>query len=273
MEFDAYGRQLGWRVLSRGGIAMAREAAFLLISPVSITRYFEYPFVFQYLPDRPGVCLDVSSPGLLGLYVADKRLVKSLEIINPDKRDISQTSSIVKLLQLDNVSCTNAAIDAFANRGPSFDCIWSISVIEHISGAYDDSGAMKMMYDLLKPGGRLIVTTPVDRKFYEEYREEDTYRLDSAKSGGSYFFQRVYDEAALRARLFAPIGVQPAVTRWFGEKAQGQYRKYEKRWVSEGLSCTADDSREICDNYREFRSWDEMPGHGVCGFVVQKPSV
>src|ERR1035438_10175735 len=97
MEFDAFGRKLGWRLLSRGGLPMAREATWLLINPVSITRYFEFPFVFQCLPDRPGAWLDVSSPRLLGLYVADKKLATSLEMINPDMRDIFQTREISQI--------------------------------------------------------------------------------------------------------------------------------------------------------------------------------
>jgi predicted SAM-dependent methyltransferase len=258
-------------VLGRGGLSMAREAAWLLINPVSITRYFEFPFVFQCLPDHPGMWLDVSSPRLLGLYVADKNLVTSLEMINPDMRDIFHTQAIARQLQLDNVRCTNGALDSLVGRDRSFDCIWSISVIEHIAGRYDDSAAMKMMYDLLRPGGRLIITIPADRTFYEEYRKQDTYRLNAAQSGDKYFFQRVYDESAIRARLLEPIGQQPVVMRWFGERIQGQYRKYEKRWIAEGPGCSVDDPREISDNYQEFKSWQEMPGHGVCGFMVQKP--
>lgn len=271
MDFDAYGRKLGWRILGRGGLSMAREAAWLLINPVSITRYFEYPFVFQCLPDHPGVWLDVSSPRLLGLYVVDKKLVTLLEMINPDTRDISQTQAIARRLQLDNLRCTSGAVDALIGTDRSFDCIWSISVIEHISGRYDDSAAMKMMYDLLRPGGRLIITIPTDRTFYCEHRKEDTYLLNADAAGGDYFFQRVYDESAIEARLLEPIGQRPVVMRWFGEKSQGQYRKYEKRWIAEGLSCTVDDPREISDNYQEFKSWKEMPGHGVCGFMLQKP--
>jgi predicted SAM-dependent methyltransferase len=273
MEFDAYGRSLGWRVLGRGGLSLAREAAWLLINPVSITRYFEFPFVFQCLPDRPGAWLDVSSPRLLGLYVADKKLATSLEMINPDMRDIVQTEAIVKQLQLDNVRCTHGALDALVGKDRSFDCIWSISVIEHIAGLYDDSAAMKMMYAFLRPGGRLIVTIPVDRTFYEEYRKEDTYQLNGARAGDNYFFQRVYDESAVWARLLDPVGQQPVVMRWFGEKTQGQYRKYEKRWIAEGLVCTVDDPLEISGNYQEFGSWQEMSGHGVCGFMLQKPLI
>jgi predicted SAM-dependent methyltransferase len=270
MDFDAYGRNLWWRLLRCGGLHVAREAAWLLINPVSITRYFEFPFVFQCLPDQPGAWLDVSSPRLFGLFVADKNLVKSLKMINPDTRDISQTAAITKQLELENLRCSNDALDELAGKGQLFDCIWSISVIEHIAGEYDDSAAMQMMYALLKPGGRLIITVPTDRTFYEEYRKDDIYGLNRTRSSEDHFFQRVYDQDAIGTRLLEPIRQRPVVMRWFGEKIQGQYRNYEKRWIAEGLSCTVDDPREISDNYQEFTSWQQMPGHGVCGFMVLK---
>jgi len=46
----------------------------------------------------------------------------------------------------------------------------------------------------------------------------------------------------------------------------------EKRWMRDGLAGTVEDAREIVDHYREFRNWEEMPGMGVCGLMIEKTS-
>jgi len=38
-----------------------------------------------------------------------------------------------------------------------------------------------------------------------------------------------------------------------------------------GLRRSVEDPREIADNFREFPSWEAMPGAGVCGIRVVKP--
>ena len=57
--------------------------------------------------------------------------------------------------------------------GKTYDCIWSLSVVEHIAGQYDDRYAIQAMYKALEPGGRMILTVPVDRLFWDEYRVQD----------------------------------------------------------------------------------------------------
>ena len=271
MNMDRYGRRLGRRLLFSGNRGVLRDAVWLLINPVSITRYFEFPFVLECLPEAPGRWLDVSSPRLLSLYVADHNLAETLEVINPDRRDLSATDAIVKQLGCSGVQCASNYLHEAVRNAPEFDCIWSISVIEHISGAYSDCEAFQMMYEALKPGGRLIVTVPVDRTFYEEFRDRDVYSLDTpAQADKSFLFQRVYDEQALYSRLLRPIGRRPSIMRWFGETAGGRYRQYEQRWIAEGMPWAVDDPREIGQHYREYSSWKEMPGMGVCGMMIVK---
>jgi len=270
MSLDHYGRALGRRLMFSGNYGVIREAVWLLINPVSITRYFEFPFVLECLPGAPGRWLDVSSPRLLSLYVADNNLAEELHVINPDPRDLSATTAILNQLGCSRAKCYCAYVHEALSETSGFDCIWSISVIEHISGTYSDSEAFKMMYEALKPGGRLIITVPVDRTFYEELRDSDTYSTNPATRGNKYLFQRVYDEEALYERLLRPIRRRPAIMKWFGETEPGRYREYEKQWLAKGPLCTVDDPREIGEHYREYPSWSEMPGHGVCGMVVIK---
>ncbi len=65
--------------------------------------------------------------------------------------------------------------------------------MEHIPGA-GDTEAVAAMFKALEPGGRLIITVPVDRVARDEFREHDAYSLGTdIGPDGKYFFQRYYD--------------------------------------------------------------------------------
>ena len=48
--------------------------------------------------------------------------------------------------------------------------------MEHIPGA-GDTEAVAAMFKAVEPGGRLIITVPVDRVARDEFREHDAYSL------------------------------------------------------------------------------------------------
>lgn len=269
LEFAKYGRRLGLRLL-RKRLPASRG---YLLTPVSITRYFEFDFALNSLPAHHGRCLDISSPRLFSYYTVEKKLVDSVSVLNPDTQDAKLTDEIAKGLSMDKISVRCADVKDIINDAEIYDCIWSISVIEHISGDYDDSYAIQVMYNALKKGGHLILTFPVDRQFWEEYRDgQDPYGTQEKSDGGSYFFQRFYDPGSIQLRLLQPIGVSPLNMRWFGENAPGHFQKYIQRWIKDGIQCTVEDPREIADHYKEYDTWEEMPGVGVCGLLIQKPA-
>lgn len=269
LVFGRYGRRVGARLLTR----RVREGASYLLCPVSIVRYFELPFALDGLPAADGDFLDVSSPRLFGFYVADTRPGCRVRMQNPHQRDLASTRRMAGALGLGNVETSLDGVDALASQLESRDCVWSISVVEHIDGEIDDTAAVKLMYGALRPGGRLVLTVPVDRDFRDEFRASDTYgtsvRTDDA---GRVFFQRWYDEAALEARLVAPLTGARVVRRgWFGEREPGRFAAYQQRWLREGRVATLDDPREIADHFQVYESWGAMPGAGVAGLVIEKP--
>lgn len=267
MEFDRFGRQMGRRLLCRGW----RGGVSYLLAPVSSLRYFEFPFVWSCLPKRLDQCADVSSPRLFTFYVASHHPRSNILLLNPDAGDANASRAVASRLT-DNVDVRSAAADALADRPGQFDCIWSISVIEHISGPYDERQAVRWMFQALRPGGRLIVTVPVDRTYYDEKRNADPYGTQERTDSGEYFFQRVYDRAAVWERIVAAAGVEPGAVRWYGEREAGSFREYERRWISQGYRCSVNDPREFADHYGEFDAWEHMPGFGVCGLMFEKPS-
>ncbi len=267
IEFNHFGRNIGWHLVRK----VRRDGIDYLLNPVSSVRYFEFPFTLSCLPKNLGNCLDVSSPRLFSLYAAKNGLAKNILMINPDHDDITRTSRIASNLGINNISIRQCSVHDIIKLGKTFDCIWTISVIEHISGEYDDQDAIKILYSALNPGGRLILTIPVDRVFWNEYRSHDYYGLQKQESGqGNYFFQRFYDKQAIQDRLLSPIGKQPTKISWFGEITPGRFQSYIARWIREGYHCVVEDPREIVDNYRYYSCWEEMPGMGICGLMVQK---
>lgn len=273
LDFCSFGRAIGVKLLIKGFIKGELTGGRYLLNPVSMIRYFEFWFALSYLTEEPKKCLDVSSPKLFSFYIANKYPSASILMINPDIKDTSHTMNIIDKLKINNIYVENFAVDVLSEQSNTYDCIWSISVIEHISGKYDDGYAIRVMYNALKPGGRLILTVPVDRKFWDEYRDCDYYGTQPKQLNSRYFFQRFYDKAAIWERLLVPIGKEPSVVRWFGETTPGRFVNYEKRLIQEGISCAIEDPREFTDNYQEFLCWEEMPGMGVCGIVVEKIEV
>jgi SAM-dependent methyltransferase len=272
LRFDRFGRVSGLRLLSTYPSLAKR----LLVHPVDMIRYAEFAFAHAHVPRESGRCLDVSSPRLFALYTADQRPESDLLMINPDPSDLVETKAMASALALPNIDfhCKGVQVlgseDSFAN---GFDCIWSLSVVEHIYGDCDDTEAMRLMYGALAPGGRLIITVPVDQRHWDEYRSRDYYgtQVESRTDEDSaYFFQRYYTEYSIQERLLGPLGQKPSVVQWFGETHAGRFAAYERRWMREGLNLVVEDPRKLARHYRQFDSWSSMPGKGVCALVIDK---
>lgn len=264
--FDRFGRALGLRLLLRG----RRFGALLLLRPVDWVRYFEFPFALECCPDAPRRCLDVGSPRLFSLFFSQHRPEAQIRMINPDGEDLRTTERIARALRIRNLGFEAVGVDALTRERERYDCIWSISVIEHIAGPYQDVEAVRWMYGALAPGGRLILTVPVDRTFRDEYRDRPQYG-PQAPAGGRYFFQRLYDRGAIRERIVGAVGREPDRVAWFGERRPGRFAEYERRWLERGLFATVEDPKEIADHYTAFPSWEAMPGQGVCGLMFERP--
>jgi SAM-dependent methyltransferase len=266
MEFDGTGRLLGLRLLLRGD----RSGVEWLLQPIESVRYPEFGFARDCLPKHFVEALDVSSPRLFSLHLA-KRRSGHITMLNPDRTDIEETKRLIKIARLGQISLREAGVELLreAQMQAKFDVIWSISVVEHIAGDYSDSDAMRFMYDALKPGGRLIITVPVDREFRSESIAEKLYGTQPMQSDGTFFFQHYYDAEAIKTRLSYAIGTNPAVIRWFGESRPGWWNNYRAEWSARGMRRVAD-VIEMVENFCEFGTWEDMPGSGICGLMYMK---
>ncbi|HEY8661608.1 MAG TPA: methyltransferase domain-containing protein [Hanamia sp.] len=264
MLFDDFGRRLGRRIcISNPGLASQ-----YLFCPMHLFRYWEFDFAYRQLPQQLDNILDVSSPRLLSLMIGSEKTSKIL-MINPDLSDLQETEMFIQSLHLKNVTTMNVGIEAIQDLKEEFDCIMCISVIEHIDGAMDDSAALKIMYDALRPNGRLIITIPVDKNYYEEFSDSQQYGTQPKIAEGKYFFQRIYDWDTINSRIIDKVGTKPKI-HWFGEKISGHYRAYSNYRSQEGFVRRVNDPKELVDNFQEFESWEAMPGLGICGMAFIK---
>jgi SAM-dependent methyltransferase len=269
VRFARYGRRLGVRLLvhrSPGGYQY-------VVAPVNIMRYYEFEFADRARPDTPGRALDVSSPRLFPFYLAEVRRCPSVTLINPDESDLALSRDFALRLGIRAIHTASMRVEALADLAETYEYITSISVVEHVAGDDGDSAAMRAMYSSLAPGGRLVVTIPVDRHFRLEYRPVDYYGTSGpAEQGGSVFFQRLYDQRAIEHRITAAVGCAPTSVGWFGERVAGTFVNYEREWMRQGLDATIEDPRRIADDYREYPDWESMPGVGVCALAFDKPA-
>ena len=96
----------------------------------------------------------------------------------------------------------------------SFDAAFAVSVAEHIPGD-GDTETMRELARVVRPGGRVVVTTPYDR----EYREDSTPGSFSGKPEESMIWEWHYDDEALERRLLNVPSARCVSRELWGEGA------------------------------------------------------
>src|SRR5262249_18633590 len=81
----------------------------------------------------------------------------------------------------------------------AFDAAFSVSVLEHIPDD-GDSIALRELVRVVRPGGRVIVTVPYDRRYRETFVDGPVYERAPVASE-QVFFERHYDAETMMARL------------------------------------------------------------------------
>jgi len=190
----------------------------LLFWPMDSTRYFEFDFMWKALKlAQAGSYLDVSSPRLFPITLLMQKSL-SADLINPDRRDLDVTALLIKALGLaDHCRLHDCLIEATPLEAESFDVITSISVIEHIPR---DTQAVQKMWDLLKPGGRLLLSVPCAAEASAQYINYNQYGILEPDNEGFVFWQRLYDPQLLQKEIFGVTGL-PHRYAIYGENKSG----------------------------------------------------
>lgn len=263
LAFHRMCAQLGLRFLMPQAPLSRGWAYEFIFRPMDSTRYFEFDAAWKFWPNAPvPYYLDVSSPRQFPLLALMKRRAQRAALINPDANDLAITVKLLKAAGLEHrCSWHNVLMNEAPFQANTFELITSLSVIEHIP---DDTAAVRKMWDLLKPGGRLLISMPCLAEAADQFINHNEYGLYQADAEGFVFWQRFYDEAALADRIFSVLGT-PTQSVIYGEKVAGAFQrnaaaKRASYFTSYPFWC------EPCMMGREYRYFDricDLPGEGV----------
>jgi SAM-dependent methyltransferase len=217
-----YGAKLGIQALFKGRVT--REVLKNIIVPVNYWRNLEFRIVLDELqPKTSDRILDIGSPKLLSLYLADK---VGAEIFSTDVENyfINDYKVFGEFKGIEpgrfHVQTADARHLNFSNE--YFSKVYSISVVEHIPDT-GDIDAMKEIARILSPKGVCVLTVPFAPESRDEYKNaSEFYWAGNSKqkedTSGRVFFQRRYSERDLQERLIKPSGLELIKLRFLGEK-------------------------------------------------------
>ena len=214
-----------WAAGLHVGLATLRREPLLglkrVILPVSYWRTAEFAYVMDRLAlPRGSFLLDLGSPKDLAAILARER---GYRVVATDILD-----------QAVGLSRRYAAAQGLDGDGPgrirserqdgrrldypddTFDAAFSISVLEHIPDT-GDGDAIRELVRVVKPGGLVVGTVPYNRRYRETFVEGSVYERQ-AIAGEKLFFERHYDSASLRGRLFDVSGSELIDLEIWGER-------------------------------------------------------
>lgn len=267
---------LAFRVLCamKGMRLLLRErdyasAYWLIVTPLDSVRYFEFDFMWNAAKKISiQSYLDVSSPRLLPLMIVDREKGLVADLINPDKKDLPATIALAKSFGIaDRCRFHDGLIEEVPLQPESFDLITSMSVIEHIP---DDKGAIQKMWDLLKPGGVLLISVPCAAKASEEYTNLNDYELIDTDESGFVFWQRYYDQALIQQRIYSITGM-PRRFQIYAEKEAGSYNQNVTQKRSDPYYPYWREPLMMGMQYEFMDRLGDLPGMGVIGMEFVKP--
>jgi SAM-dependent methyltransferase len=202
--------------------------------------------------------------------VLNNRKFKRALVLNPDKADLDLTRKFFLASGIGNQCETKAILVSELREKPnSFDTIVCISVLEHIPNS-DSIDALRTMWDLLKTGGRLLLSVPCAKEGFNEYIDFNEYGILPPDSDGFVFGQRFYDQEMLKSQIFCITG-NPSEFAVFGEVVSGTFFS-----AREKMLCSSDypywkEAYTMSTEYKYFSRVEDLPGLGVIAFEFVKP--
>jgi SAM-dependent methyltransferase len=267
MAFRWHCFRAGLRLLPVKG--SAADAYRCIVAPMDSVRHFEMDFF--WMKARMGGyhnILDVSSPRLFTLLLLRAHPGSQADFLNPDEKDLRHTARLAAALGLsERCRFESQRLECFDPGEGGYGLVVCMSVLEHI---VDDLAALRTMWSLVAPGGRLLLSVPCAAAAMEEYTDLDEYGLLEKDERGFVFWQRYYDEAAL-ARLFAITG-PPASREIYGEREPGMYDADVARKRADPAYPRWREPYTTARAYGRQQKLSSLPGMGVVAMEFVKPA-
>ena len=266
LQFRGYFLRKGIQLTIRHG--RLDTAYRLIVMPLDSFRYFEFDFMWHSIQKgKIARYLDVSSPRLFPLMVTDRSPDADVHFINPDARDLAKTVELAKDLGLEKRCTFHPELISDVKFAPgSFALITCMSVLEHID---DDKDAIAKFWELLAPGGRLLLTIPCANIAQEEYMNQDDYQLGAYRGEEFLFFQRFYDHALLETQIYSITG-PPVRHQIYAEKVAGTYQQNETQKREDKFFPAWRAPYDMGRHHEYKNDLAVMPGIGVIGLEFIK---
>ena len=216
------GAMIGLRSLRREPVLGLKRLGL----PVSYWRAREFAYVWRQLACPPGSrVLDLGSPKDLAAMLARHRgyHVVATDIL-PQAVALSERYARAQGLDAHGPRRTPGHVQAEVQDGrmlsyadASFDAAYSVSVLEHIPDG-GDTVAMRELLRVVRPGGRVVVTVPFDRRYRETFVHRQVYERKAVGSE-PVFYERHYDRQAVAKRLTSTELADVVDLSYWGEGA------------------------------------------------------
>ena len=133
---------------------------------------FDHQFAFDKIRDGDSV---------LEIGCGNGQFMKKVLTKTPDVTGIELNTKMVEICKGKGLNVVNELLDVHKinNRG-KYDLICAFQVLEHI---YDVKQFLEDITTCLKPGGKIILSTPNNDDFYMEYNKYDTMNLPPHHTG------------------------------------------------------------------------------------------
>jgi SAM-dependent methyltransferase len=193
-----------------------------IVLPIDYWRGREFAYACTKLGAPAGATvLDLGSPKDLALYLARYRgyAVTAVDILR-EAIDLSRRTARANGLDGKGPGRVSSEVQdgrALPYLSDTFDAAYSVSVLEHIPGD-GDSVALAELIRVVRPGGRVVVTTPFSPDYEEVFLNQQVYDREYVPGGESVFFERHYDGPTLDRKLLSVPGARLVNLELWGEQ-------------------------------------------------------
>ena len=201
MEYEPLKRRMGKIVRSS---PLARRALFFALHLFFLRSWYVRRAIRRlgFSRDDAHRFLDAGSGFGQYAYFMARRYPRAKVLgLELDEALVDDGNGFIRRLHLENLRFEAADITRMDDEG-AFDLILSVDVLEHIE---DDEGLLRRFSRALRPGGRVILTTP---SLYRAHREDSVFVEEHVREG--------YSEEEMRRKLAQADLIDDAIAYGYG---------------------------------------------------------